>query len=178
MTSDIMSSEKNKNLNQNGFTILEMIVVIFIISLAMIGVMSLVGQNIQAQYINKNDLIASQLAQEGLEIVRSVRDSNWKNNYPWDTNLDNGSYVWDYRGAIDMSNRLITDPQAKLYLRTGAPDNGFYWSGGSGIATNFSRIVTINNKTSTSTVVSCLVQWKEKGKTHNYKAETALYDWK
>jgi type II secretory pathway pseudopilin PulG len=59
-----------------GFSILEIVIVIYIITMALIGVMSLTMQNIKAQTIDKNNLIASELAQEGIEIVRSARDNN------------------------------------------------------------------------------------------------------
>ena len=57
--------------NSTGFSLLEVVVAILIITIGMIGVTSLVIQNIQTQYINKNILIASGLAQEGLEQLRA-----------------------------------------------------------------------------------------------------------
>ncbi|NCQ16134.1 hypothetical protein GW814_00575, partial [Candidatus Falkowbacteria bacterium] len=68
---------KIKIFNNQGISILEVIVAILIITIGMIGVMSLVIQNVEAQYINKNILIASGLAQEGLELARNTRDLNW-----------------------------------------------------------------------------------------------------
>ncbi|HPY99681.1 MAG TPA: hypothetical protein PK009_02590, partial [bacterium] len=53
-----------------AFSIIEIMAVLLIVSLAMIGVANLAVQSIQAQTINRGSIIAYQLAQEGIEIVR------------------------------------------------------------------------------------------------------------
>jgi prepilin-type N-terminal cleavage/methylation domain-containing protein len=70
--------------NKKAFTLLEIIIVIYIISLGLVGVMSLFLQTIKVQNINKNKLIASQLAQEGIETIRNIRDENWILGSPYD----------------------------------------------------------------------------------------------
>ena len=163
----------------SGFSIIEVIAAIFIIAVGLTGILSLVIQNVQAQYINKNALIASQLAQEGLELTRNVRDKNW---------LD-GSVSWVFTGiAAPSGNKIfiikldgaitevtgIDDDDAKLKI-----DDAFYFYG-SGNDSGFSRIIqTENDYSASSTVVSCIVGWQEKkGGAHRYAAETVLYDWR
>jgi type II secretory pathway pseudopilin PulG len=64
---------------KNGFTIIELVISIFILSIAVIGifsafsVMSILTSNASDQ------LTATYLAQEGMEIVRNIRDTNWLN---------------------------------------------------------------------------------------------------
>lgn len=163
---------------------MEVVVSIFIISLGMVGVASLVNQNIQAQYINKNVLVASQLAQEGLELVRNKRDENWLTpGNDWllgagagsaSDILQDGTYVIDYTGAIDASVNSIADPGARLYL--GA--NNFYTHTSGATSTPFSRLITVTDNSPASSTIDCLVSWQDRNGTYSYKAETVLYDWK
>jgi prepilin-type N-terminal cleavage/methylation domain-containing protein len=174
----------NKNLNsKQGFTILEIIVVIFIITMGMVGILSLVHQNIQVEYVNKNTIIASQLSQEGLELVRNKRDTNWLNGVNWElsaspfTNSDiiqDGSYTIDYTGTIDRVPDNINDAGTALYLDT----NGYYVNSPSASSTVFSRIITVGNESVASTSVTCLVQWRKGTNVYNFSAQTVLYNWR
>ncbi len=162
-----------------GFSILEVIIAILIISIGMIGVLSLVTQNIQVQYINKNNLIASQLAQEGLELVRNVRDENWLagNNY----NLDIAGIVGDRTYAIDYRGRNFINPAVNSVDDAGARLNikaaTQLYSHEAGAATPFYRLITAVDNVE-YLEVECKVQWEERGRTHDYTAKTLLYDWK
>ena len=166
-----------------GFTILEVLGAIFVSVLGLVGVMSLILQNIQVQYINKNNLIASQLAQEGLELVRNTRDNNWLAGGNWDNNISPGSpenyYKIDYTGVLTS---VADISEAKLQLSN--PTAGFYWhdTTASDPDTIFSRLITItqgpSDPSSDSLNVSCLVQWTEKMGVKRYTAETILYNWR
>ena len=61
---------------QKGFTLLETIVALAILSAAIVGPMSLVSRGISGARISKNRIIASYLAQEGMEIVRGIKEQN------------------------------------------------------------------------------------------------------
>src|SRR3989338_10729475 len=91
---------KLKISNNSGISILEVVVAILIITIGLVGFLSLVIQNIRVQYIDKNVLIASGLAQEGLELVRNVRDLNWLTpGNSWDQDIVGNSYTIDYGGG-------------------------------------------------------------------------------
>jgi|WetSurMetagenome_2_1015567.scaffolds.fasta_scaffold01475_8 prepilin-type N-terminal cleavage/methylation domain-containing protein len=177
-----MINKKITNTN-SGFTILEMVVVIFIISFGLLGVVSLVNQSIQVGNINKNMLIASQLSQEGLELVRNKRDINWLERGDWEfssttnSRLDiirDGTYIVDYTGAINSAPDNISDQAAKLYLDA----NGFYSHSASANPTPFYRLITVGNESVSSTTVRCDVQWKKGTNTYSFSAQTVLYDWR
>lgn len=61
---------------QKSFTLLETIVAIYVLLTGIVGVMSLSQQNLQAASVFRSQLIAANLAQEGMEMVRNQRDYN------------------------------------------------------------------------------------------------------
>ncbi len=164
---------------QNGFTILETIIAFFIITIGMVGVLTLVVQNVQVQYINKNVLIASHLAQEGLELVRNVRDNNWLTpGHGWTQDIvGDGTYTIDYRGRMNINNTAndINDAGAKLYIDS----NGFYSHEATAEATNFYRLITVVDNSGNGYLdVECKIRWLEKAQNYDYTAKTLLYDWR
>jgi prepilin-type N-terminal cleavage/methylation domain-containing protein len=167
---------RKKYKNKKGFTILEITVVLGIISIGLLGLSSLVLQTIQVEYVNRNKLIASMLAQESLELVRNIRDTNWKTGTNWDDSIYNSSdfnYTIDYDDpSPDYSANSIDDSQAKLFIN----NNGFYNHNG-GTPTIFSRLITINKDADGFLDVKCQVQWKDRARVNNYTAETLLYNW-
>lgn len=159
-----------------AFTLIEVMVAIGMVTIGMIGVASLMTQNITVQSVNRNNLIASMLAQEGLELVRELRDSNWlKASQPGFSYgiVGDGTYRIDYKnGAVDDVD-LITDSAAILKLNT----DGFY-EHVNGTDTAFRRLIEVSSTNpSVYLQVKAAVRWSKNGKDYDYKAETLLYDW-
>jgi prepilin-type N-terminal cleavage/methylation domain-containing protein len=161
-----------------AFTLVEVITVLLVISLGMIGTLSLISQNIRSQNVNENTMIAYQLAQEGIELVRNIRDTNWNYNNDWRTGMDtDGLYTMDYTSTLPT--KLVTQSQGDLYLDT----NGMYAHGLlNSPKSGFNRVISIaaapaaeNMKYITVTVN---VSWNDHGKPYVYSLDTQLYDWK
>ncbi len=170
----------NKKLNKksSGFTMIEIVVVLFIVSMGLFGVMSLIIQNIQSQSYDKNTLIAGQLAQEGIELIREVRDSNWLAGRSFDANLASGmgsyQYYMDYQDAVPHK---YTNNPAELILKQGS--KGYYLdSTAVGVSSIFSRLITIKKLSLFALQVDSKVSWRDHGRNYSYKLETLLYDWK
>lgn len=72
-----------KNNSKKGFTIAEVLVGIVVIALTITSITFLVVDTISANAANMRTFQASQLSQEGLELVRNMRDSNWIRNLDW-----------------------------------------------------------------------------------------------
>ena len=70
-------------MNSKGFTLIELIIAIFILSVAIIGVFSAFSLVAELTSAASSRLKASFLAQEGLEIIRNMRDSNWLQGNGW-----------------------------------------------------------------------------------------------
>ncbi|MBU3926040.1 prepilin-type N-terminal cleavage/methylation domain-containing protein [Patescibacteria group bacterium] len=75
---------------KKGFTILETLVAVAILALAITGPLELAFKGISYTKLSQNQIIASYLAQEGMELIRNIRDSNKINHDPnWLNNLSN-----------------------------------------------------------------------------------------
>ncbi|MEA3398275.1 MAG: prepilin-type N-terminal cleavage/methylation domain-containing protein [Patescibacteria group bacterium] len=175
-----MASLKDKiksSQNKNGFSIIEVVAAFTIMTVGMMGVASLSLLNIQANRINKNYLIASMLAQEGLELVRNVRDNNWLtlgNNWNDDITGNDGNYTIDYNFNIDDTPDLPTDGGAKMYLN----GNGFYDHDSAGAFTPYYRLIAISEDASGNFfTASSTVSWADSQGQYSYIAETSLFDW-
>ena len=116
-----MKQDIRKN---TGFTLLELIVAIFIITTGLVAAASLMSYSISAVIIGKSQIIATNLTQEGLEVVRSIRDNNWHciadpdctDVTSWNEGLGEGDKQVEYN-SLSLSV-YISEP-LKLY-------NGFY----------------------------------------------------
>ena len=64
---------------ENGFTLVELVITIFVLSIGVIGIFSAFSIITILTSDSVNQLIATYLAQEGLEVVRNIRDTNWLN---------------------------------------------------------------------------------------------------
>jgi len=163
----------NKN-RKNGFTMIEMIAALFVMSVGIMGIFSLVSQTISYISITSSRLTAIYLSQEGMEIIRNIRDSNFlKINKGeegnWDDGLSNGEYYnFDYRSeTIDD-----TTCDGKNYLEI---SQGFYKCSASG---KFQRKAQITKKPEENKIeVEIKVSWQERGRTHMVVARENLYQW-
>jgi len=63
--------------NKRGFSFIETIFSVFILSVGIMGVMALLTGGLRDSMDSRDQLIAAGLAQEGIELVRNVRDNNW-----------------------------------------------------------------------------------------------------
>lgn len=68
-----------------------MMVVVFVVSIGLVGALSFFNINISSQAEVKNELVAANLAQEGVELVRNLAEYKRMNPNPgdtWDTIAD------------------------------------------------------------------------------------------
>ena len=61
---------------KKGFTLVETMVAISLLTVSIIAPMALTTQSLQSAYYARDQIIASNLAQEGIELVRNHRDDN------------------------------------------------------------------------------------------------------
>ena len=69
-------SERTQKVLYRGFTLVESLVAIWFLTLAIVAPMSLASQSLNSAYYSRDQIVAFQLAQEGIESVRQIRDDN------------------------------------------------------------------------------------------------------
>ena len=157
-----------------GITMIEMIAALFVMSVGIMGVFSLVSQTISYISITSSRLTATYLSQEGMEVIRNIRDSNFlKINKGeegnWDDGLSNGQYYnFDYQSQAIPDN---INCSGNNYLDI---SNGFYKCFGSG---RFERKAQITKIGDDKIDVVIEVSWQERGRTHKVVARENLYQW-
>lgn len=87
---------------EKGFTLIETFVAITILTIAIVAPMSLVARSLSISYYVRDEITASYLAQEGIEVVRNVRDSNLIDY------LKNGDGV-DQMAGIPIGTEFLVD---------------------------------------------------------------------
>jgi len=69
--------------NTGGFSIIEVLVGIFIFSLGLVSVFMLITSSLNLNELNKNKILASNLAREQIELFRNIRDTNYQTLHNW-----------------------------------------------------------------------------------------------
>ncbi|MBA7596520.1 hypothetical protein ES703_03494 [subsurface metagenome] len=92
-----------------SFTLIEIVVAIFLITVGTVGAFSLIQRTIAFTVISSSRLVAANLAQEGIEIIRNTRDTNWLSGNPWDQGLSSGGWqAVEMNGQATNFQRRIT----------------------------------------------------------------------
>ncbi|NTW22355.1 hypothetical protein HGA34_02285 [Candidatus Falkowbacteria bacterium] len=164
--------------SNDGFSFIELLAVMFIVNVALVALISMSLQAIQTERFNRNVLIAAQLAQEGIELVRNIRDNDWQAGVTPSSifnSANDGVYAMDYTlGAAVPLTGGLTDDASKLYTDT----QGYYSHDSTGTSTKFRRAISIFAAGIASTTVTSEVRFSDGVTARNYKVETILYDWK
>lgn len=168
---------------QRGFTLVETLVAITIIALAMVGPLYAVQQSLTAARNSRDYLIASSLAQEGIEYVRSIRDANYL------TVLGGGSRSWLYGldgtgGSTNCTSPCVVDPVRGTVSNTIEPlrlnnQNLYTQQGGLPRVTPYTRTVQITAVpgSTTEVVVTVTVSWSAKGRPYTVTLIERLHNW-
>lgn len=69
--------------NIKWFAIIEVLIWIFIFTLGLISIYLLISSSLDLNRLSKNQIIATNLSKEWLELIRNIRDSNYLNNHNW-----------------------------------------------------------------------------------------------
>jgi len=139
-----------KLLNNKGQSLVELIVAIAVIEIGIFSVWSLFLINFNAEREAEMRIVGVNLAREGVEVIKNIRDSNWlksNNNtlkdaadpssiWPWDDSLAAGAVSVNF----DSPAPLGADFDA-LYIDS----YGYYSNVALGQLSPYKRKVTLNN---------------------------------
>lgn len=189
---NLLFFKKNK-----GFTIIELSVAIFILSISIIGAYNAFTTMDKLTSNSSDRFVAAYLAQEGLEIIRNIRDSNWLRmdtdpSITWVSGISDQDT--DCTIGCEVDYKTLGTADSPLYPWTGRyfyiNEEGFYtYNQESAIKTKFKRKITITPLETAEGVydvikITVQVFWDEKSnilhneETEDYiTAEEYLYNW-
>jgi len=176
-------------MNHRAFTLIETLVAIAVLMIAIVGPYSIANTAIVASRTTQNELIASYLAQEPIEFVRTVRDMNFSVRISGEN-----PYQQPFSYLDACVNQTCVIDSKSYYINTcpmygGAyvcpplykDENGLYNQQESGEETIFTRSVQITDNVSYmythEATVTTTVSWSEHGVPRSYTLEETLYDW-
>lgn len=121
--------------NKKGFSFMEVMVTIAILSAGLLAILTLVANSISNAINSRDGIIASELAQEGIELVRNFRDNNLINNetsvfsdFPTidrdNCRIDKDSMVFNDSSCNSNSKKLYLD-NSGFYIHSGATETKF-----------------------------------------------------
>ncbi|MFA5777502.1 MAG: prepilin-type N-terminal cleavage/methylation domain-containing protein [Parcubacteria group bacterium] len=122
--------------NKNGFSFIEVLISVFVLSIGITAAITLMAGNIKNSIDSRDSIIASELAQEGVELIRNVRDNNFLTN-PEDVfnGFANDDCIISYNSNLSCGGSLN---YALNY------NSGYYTHSG-GDATKFLRRINITS---------------------------------
>lgn len=174
-----------------GVTMMETIIALGVLVFGVVTAMALMASTLAFSHTSEQSIIVSNLAREGIEIVRSTRDfcraslcetvlstgdnffsGSVDNCYLVDSSDDNYNLKTATQDPIDCQDVINCD-DCQLYLNTS--DNRYNHT--SGDTTIFKRAIRIESKSSYEKKVTSIVTWSERGRNHEFILEDYLTDW-
>jgi prepilin-type N-terminal cleavage/methylation domain-containing protein len=165
----------------NGFTLVETLVAISILLVTIVGPITLVTTSLFTSLVARDQLVASYLAQDAMEYVRFVRDTNFLSGQPW---LNNG-----LADCVNVCEIDTTQSLGSAFFCTGTgcgnplrfdPATGFYGYNASSDwdDTVFSRQVTLIPVNSDEYIVDVTVSWTTRTRDREFTMRDHIYDWR
>lgn len=154
-----------------GFTIIEVLIAFVILATSTVAVQYFLTTTIFSTTSIKNNYIASLLVQEGFEVVRNIRDSEWFQSGTFGDNLPDGAGIYSVQWD---SQALENSPDA--FLKRDDITGLFNYN--TGTDTIFKRTVDIETEvTGVEKRIIVTVSWTEKNTLKSFSAEEHLFDW-
>ncbi len=185
-----MQNKKQKN---RGFTLVETLIAIAIFTTSIIAIMSVLANGISNTTYAKNKMIASYLAQEGIEYIRNMRDSyvlygsdpttGWTDftdqlysfkcftpDFPYGCGADVDSLI---KNKLFACNSDGSNNPCNLYV-----NDGDYNSSTVGTDSGFVRKIQVEAIDMTKEIkVNSTVSWKQGDNTNTVTFSENLFNW-
>lgn len=177
--------------HKKGFTLIETFVAITILAISIVGPLTIASKGLQTTVLSRDQLTATYLAQEALEQVRYIKDSNVISGNGWLTglaaciNADCYLDVWDTADDADVSDngdgQWENNPLAYgcsgdcPVLRYNTTRHRYEY--GSGALSPFTRTVRITNVSSNEKLISVQVEWRFGSTIKSVEITERIFDW-
>jgi prepilin-type N-terminal cleavage/methylation domain-containing protein len=149
--------------NQKGFSLVEVLFALLVLAVGIVGVLTIMVGNIKNSIEARDQIIAAELVQEGLELVRHLSDN---------ASLSPGNKpshrVWadDFSGGVaSIWFTSVTAPAFRLFIRNNAYVHQFPAQVGD-VATRFARridVVDALNPADKQRTITSTVSWDNTG---------------
>ena len=172
--------------SQAGLTLMETTIGLGILMIGILAGLTLMSSSFKFTQRSEDEIIVVNLAREGLEIVRSLRN-NQDDSDPDDFDIfslsDDTNFILDSQTGntnAEMNNHIISNSQASncseclLSFKNGQ----YVHDEVGGTPTVYRRLIKIEDTSSSyQRRIISEVSWTVKNKTYTYKLETHLTDW-
>ena len=154
-------------MSSKAFTLIEILIAITVITVGVVGFHTATTRVASLTFSNSDRFIASRLAQEGMELISNIRDTNWVKKANWDNGLTTDN---DYRVQYNKESLLAyLDTPLKI-------DNDGFYNYDNGDDSKFTRKVTITHVNADELKVKVQITWSGKGSP--LEVEEHLHNWK
>ena len=144
-------------------------VAISVITIGILGIYSLVPNILSTSFENVDKFIAAQLAQEGVEIVRNIRDDNWLRGSSWNDGL-----TYCFEGCqIDYNDSSLSYYNDNDYLKM---DSAGFYNYETGQNTKFKRKIIITQNGDDILNVKVQVSWSTSKPP--FDIQENIYNWR
>ena len=162
-----------------GQLLIESIIAIFLVIVGMMAILGFLANALSLNRVVSDQLTATYLSEEGIEIVKNIIDSNKGNGKVWNDGLKVNAAT-DYSPQYD--DKTLNAAGFQLGPLLYDPATGYSYKGG-GEETAFKRKVTLTPIIRGGTVneyqVNSLVEWVSRGGgKFSVNIEDHFYDWR
>lgn len=153
---------------KDGSLLVESIIAIQITLVGLLGVLGLLSNSLALNRDAGQKLMATYLAAEGVEVVKSLIDKNYVEEKPWNEGVNKGVYGVDYK-----SSALEQNQENFLNFK-----DGIYSYDEGGESTAFKRSVEIENMSRDEIRVVSTVHWVTKKGPQELQVEDHFFNWR
>ena len=176
-----------------GFTLVETLVAVLLLSVAIAGPLTIASRGLNAALIAKDQVTAFYLAQDAVEYIRFKRDTTCLTNSPCTTWLGSGPSSLSLCASANGSAICYVDSIANTIKVTGTSCTGsalrydstagrnYYSNGSTGTCSPYKRTVKIinplNGRSDEAQLIVTII-WSDVGGTaHNVTVKENLLNW-
>lgn len=173
----------------NGFTLVETLVAISILSISIMGTYIAVQHSLQASTIAKDQITAFYLAEEAIEFIKNIRDENTlhyiKNkSTDWLNGITHNPTDPCYFGktcTIDSPTKILTTCSGGFGTCPNFNQNAIsslygYSTGPNWVATNFKREIQLQKNSNDEVLTTILISWTNRGSPHSFQITEVLFN--
>lgn len=154
-----------------GFTLVEALVALTLLTVALVPAFIQATSAMQLSVTIRNSLVAADLAQEGVEVMRAMRDANWFAGAPFGSGLDACA-----SGCLVQWNSVAPIPYTpNTPLRFDALTGLYQYSQGDN--TLFYRTIYVTEVSVGELAIRSEVTWKDRRNAKSFSVEQHVFDW-